>query len=184
MNNKRPDVLEGKTFKIKTQIGSIYITVNYDNLNIHEIFINTNWAGNNSRLLTDLSRSISLKIQDFNSPTLVFNYLQDLGAENKSDKYISMIIDAVKYVWLKKLNPDIMPVYNFELGQCYRHENPFDIEQETIRIIGFRMTNTFGYISTKNNLVNTINGNKNNLFNWYPISNEEFNAWYKPKLEK
>jgi len=69
MAKERPDELSGKTIKIRTECGSLFLTLNQHEGELYEIDITLGKSGNCVRGLFNLiSRLISLKLQSEMSP--------------------------------------------------------------------------------------------------------------------
>jgi ribonucleoside-diphosphate reductase alpha chain len=72
----RPQVTRGKTFKMKTEMGNMYITVNEDERGMFEVFANLGKSGSSAMAFTEaIGRLISLALRSGVKPTAVIDEL-------------------------------------------------------------------------------------------------------------
>lgn len=97
----RAEVLEGKTVRLETGRGKVYVTMNRLDERLHEVFITHGKAGGNDAAMAEaLSRLISLALQAGASPAMVVKQLQgisDIPVWNAGRKVLSLP-DAVAQI--------------------------------------------------------------------------------------
>lgn len=72
----RPSMVKGKTFKMKTEMGSVYVTVNEDSDGLVETFVQVGKPGSTVLAFTDaLGRLISLALRSGVKPTEIIDQL-------------------------------------------------------------------------------------------------------------
>jgi len=72
----RPKVVQGKTFRMKTEMGNIYVTINADEKGMVEVFANLGKSGSSAMAFTEaIGRLISLALRSGVKPTAVIEEL-------------------------------------------------------------------------------------------------------------
>lgn len=72
----RPQVVKGKTYRMKTEMGNIYITINEDDKGMVEVFANLGKSGSSGMAFTEaVGRLISLALRSGVKPTAVIDEL-------------------------------------------------------------------------------------------------------------
>ncbi|OGF54798.1 MAG: ribonucleoside-diphosphate reductase, adenosylcobalamin-dependent [Candidatus Fraserbacteria bacterium RBG_16_55_9] len=72
----RPQVVKGKTYRMKTEMGNIYITINEDDKGMVEVFANLGKSGSSGMAFTEaIGRLISLALRSGVKPTAVMDEL-------------------------------------------------------------------------------------------------------------
>ncbi len=72
----RPQVTRGKTFKMKTEMGNMYVTVNEDERGMFELFANLGKSGSSAMAFTEaIGRLISLALRSGVKPTAIIDEL-------------------------------------------------------------------------------------------------------------
>ncbi|MEO0283687.1 MAG: vitamin B12-dependent ribonucleotide reductase [candidate division WOR-3 bacterium] len=75
----RPKVVSGKTYKIKSELGTVYITINEDELGPHEVFIQLGKSGSSANALTEaIGRLISLALRSGIDPMEIVDQLKGI----------------------------------------------------------------------------------------------------------
>ncbi|MEN3045498.1 MAG: vitamin B12-dependent ribonucleotide reductase [Candidatus Hydrothermales bacterium] len=75
----RPKVVSGKTYKIKSELGTVYITINEDEFGPHEVFIQLGKSGSSANALTEaIGRLISLALRSGIDPIEVVDQLKGI----------------------------------------------------------------------------------------------------------
>jgi ribonucleoside-diphosphate reductase alpha chain len=75
----RPSVTRGKTFKMLTEMGSLYITINEDDFGLFEIFVHLGKSGSSSMAFTEaIGRLISLALRSGVSPKAIIKQLKSI----------------------------------------------------------------------------------------------------------
>lgn len=94
VEKRRPDVLTGRTMKVKTAAGTAYVTVNYDDLGRpFEVFVNVGKAGSDITELGEaLGRLASLALRKGATLGGVANQLEGIGGNGKFNKPLAHAI--------------------------------------------------------------------------------------------
>ncbi len=72
----RPQVVKGKTYRMKTEMGNIYVTINEDDKGMVEVFANLGKSGSSGMAFTEaIGRLISLALRSGVKPTVVMDEL-------------------------------------------------------------------------------------------------------------
>lgn len=72
----RPQVVKGKTYRMKTEMGNLYVTINEDDKGMVEVFANLGKSGSSAMAFTEaLGRLISLALRSGVRPTAVIDEL-------------------------------------------------------------------------------------------------------------
>lgn len=72
----RPQVVKGKTYRMKTEMGNIYVTINEDDKGMVEVFANLGKSGSSGMAFTEaIGRLISLALRSGVKPTAVIDEL-------------------------------------------------------------------------------------------------------------
>jgi len=72
----RPKVVRGKTFRMKTEMGNLYVTINEDDKGMVEVFANLGKSGSSAMAFTEaIGRLISLALRSGVKPTAVIEEL-------------------------------------------------------------------------------------------------------------
>ncbi len=72
----RPKVVKGKTYRMKTEMGNLYVTINEDDKGMVEVFANLGKSGSSATAFTEaLGRLISLALRSGLKPTAVIEEL-------------------------------------------------------------------------------------------------------------
>ncbi|MEN3043739.1 MAG: vitamin B12-dependent ribonucleotide reductase [Candidatus Hydrothermales bacterium] len=75
----RPKVVSGKTYKIKSELGTVYITINEDEFGPHEVFIQLGKSGSSANALTEaIGRLISLAFRSGIDPIEIVDQLKGI----------------------------------------------------------------------------------------------------------
>ena len=75
----RPKVVAGKTYKIKSELGTVYVTINEDEYGPHEVFIQLGKSGSSSNALTEaIGRLISLALRSGIDPMEIVDQLKGI----------------------------------------------------------------------------------------------------------
>ncbi len=92
----RPEVLSGTTFRLRTEAGTLYVTVNTDEKGkIVEVFIQLGKAGSTTNALTEaLGRVISVALQHGTPVEIILKQLQHIRAGDPVKQKNGKITDA------------------------------------------------------------------------------------------
>ncbi len=75
----RPKVVSGRTYKIKSELGTVYITINEDEYGPHEVFIQLGKSGSSANALTEaIGRLISLALRSGIDPMEIVDQLKGI----------------------------------------------------------------------------------------------------------
>jgi ribonucleoside-diphosphate reductase alpha chain len=75
----RPKVVSGKTYKIKSELGTVYITINEDEHGPHEVFIQLGKSGGSANAMTEaIGRLISLALRSGIDPMEIVDQLKGI----------------------------------------------------------------------------------------------------------
>ncbi len=75
----RPPVTRGKTIKMQTEMGSLYVTINEDEYGLFEVFVHLGKSGSSSMAFTEaIGRLISLALRSGISPKEVIKQLKSI----------------------------------------------------------------------------------------------------------
>lgn len=75
----RPLITKGKTFKLQTEMGSLYVTINEDDVGLLEVFVHLGKSGSSSMAFTEaIGRLISLALRSGVSPSAIIKQLKGI----------------------------------------------------------------------------------------------------------
>ncbi len=75
----RPKAVSGRTYKIKSELGTVYITINEDEYGPHEVFVQLGKSGSSANALTEaIGRLISLALRSGIDPMEIVDQLKGI----------------------------------------------------------------------------------------------------------
>jgi len=115
----RPDHLEGKTVRVRTEDGNMYVTINHDEYGPFETFITLGETDNRTVVLTDaVARMISLNLRSGVSPEEVMKHLRKIRALDGSGHRFQAIPIAIADVIESAIFPPAVSSCSIDGGPC------------------------------------------------------------------
>jgi len=123
----RPSDLNGKTFKIESACGSMYVTINLDNGDIFEIFANSGKSGSCSAAMTDaLTKMISISLRAGVPAIEILDRLDNIRCP-KSNSHKSCP-EAIAEAMRRLMREENMEVDEQELEDAQIYDNNWETE--------------------------------------------------------
>jgi ribonucleoside-diphosphate reductase alpha chain len=96
MPKPRPMVLVGKTYKLRTEMGNVYVTVNADEEGPQEVFVRLGKSGSSAMAFTEaIGRLISLALRAGVSPDAIIDQLSGIKSSSATRQENGTIIFSV-----------------------------------------------------------------------------------------
>lgn len=97
---KRPMVMIGKTYKFKTEMGNLYVTVNGNSNKPLEVLTRIGRSGTSSTAFTEaLARVISVSLQNDVKPSIIINQLKGIKSstpvKQENGEVVYSVPDAI-----------------------------------------------------------------------------------------
>jgi ribonucleoside-diphosphate reductase alpha chain len=111
----RPDITTGFTEKVKTGCGNLYITVNYDERGICEVFTNNGRAGGCPSQSEAVSRLVSMALRTGISTQAIIDQLKGIRCSSTTGKGLKCMScpDAIGRL-IEKMETEIADTYEFK----------------------------------------------------------------------